>query len=171
MMIANQPLSRRINRKRKADNGNDRSMDDGARKSSSKRLKTIGDYRAALYTKQVSSKVSRKVGDIKKHLLRKTAALTSQQPTIKPKKKVITLEEYRLRQKSRPKIIKKAPAKLTQPTCEEVPTLEDITPILLSYNYKEPKIDEEPERVYKFVLGKKRLSLYHYQQKWLNSWQ
>jgi len=144
MMIANQPLSRRINRKRKADNGNDRSMDDGARKSSSKRLKTIGDYRAALYTKQVSSKVSRKVGDIKKHLLRKTAA---------------------------PKIIKKAPAKLTQPTCEEVPTLEDITPILLSYNYKEPKIDEEPERVYKFVLGKKRLSLYHYQQKWLNSWQ
>ena len=97
-MFANQPLSRRADRKRKADDGNDCSMNDRRRdttKSSSKRLKTIGDYRAALRTKQVSSKVSTKISDFKKHLLRKEKGLTSQPPTMKPQKKVITLEEYR----------------------------------------------------------------------------
>ena len=179
-MIANQLLSRRTSRKRKADDGNDRSMEDRRRdtkKSSSKRLKTIGDYRAALYIKQVSSKVSTKVSDFKKHLLRKEEGLTSQQPIIKPEKKVITLEEYRRRQKTRSKIAKKATAKSTQPPCEEVPTLEDITPYLLAYNDKKRKHDGEvsdgegSETEYKFVLGKKRKSLHFYQQKWLHSWE
>ena len=141
-------------------------------------MKTIGDYRAALYTKQVSSKVSTKVSDFKKHLLRKEKGLTSQPPTVKPRKKVITLEEYRRRQKNRLKIVKKASVKsTTPPPCEEVPTLEDITPYLLAYNNKKRKHDggvsdgEESETEYKFVLRKKRKSLHYYQQKWLTSWQ
>ena len=177
-MIANQPLSLRVGRKRKADDGNDRSMDNRRRdtkKSSSKRLKTIGDYRAALYTKQVSSKVSTKVSDFKKHLLRKEEGFTSQPPNVKPQRKVITLEEYRRRQKSRPKIVKQTPVKSTQPPCEEIPTLKDITPYLLAYNHKkhdgEISDGEVSEREYKFVLGKKRKSLHYYQQKWLTSWQ
>lgn len=89
-------------------------------------MTAIGKYRAALSARKVSAIT--KVSEYS--LIQNSGSFTSQAPIMKPIKKVITVEEYRRRQKLRPKIIKKALAKLIQVPCEENVFLEDIAPYL-----------------------------------------